>query len=78
MRARYPDRDGYVARDGVKIFYEIYGEGKQTILLLPSGRSSTRGIGRRRSLTSRGTFRVVTLDGRVTASSCRSTRSSRL
>ena len=36
MRARYPDRDGYVERDGVKIFYEVFGEGDKTILLMPS------------------------------------------
>jgi pimeloyl-ACP methyl ester carboxylesterase/predicted glycosyltransferase len=34
-RARYPDADGFVERDGVKIFYEVYGAGKATILLLP-------------------------------------------
>ncbi len=35
-RARYPDREGFVERDGVRIFYEVYGEGEQTILLLPT------------------------------------------
>ena len=34
-RARYPDADGFVERDGIKIFYEVYGDGKATILLLP-------------------------------------------
>ena len=24
-RARYPDEDGYVERDGVRLFYEVYG-----------------------------------------------------
>jgi pimeloyl-ACP methyl ester carboxylesterase len=36
MRARYPDADGYVDRDGVRVFYEVYGEGDPTILLLPT------------------------------------------
>src|SRR5256885_2316459 len=36
MRARYPDTDGYVDRDGVKVFYEAYGEGDPTILLMPT------------------------------------------
>ncbi|MEO8322599.1 MAG: alpha/beta hydrolase, partial [Actinomycetota bacterium] len=36
MRARYPDRDGYVERDGVKLFYEVFGEGEPTILFLPT------------------------------------------
>src|SRR3989454_6927045 len=35
-RARYPDREGYVERDGVRIFYEVYGEGEPTVLLLPT------------------------------------------
>jgi pimeloyl-ACP methyl ester carboxylesterase len=36
MRARYPDCDGIVARDGVEIRYERYGEGRPAILLLPT------------------------------------------
>ena len=35
-RARYPDEDGYVERDGVRIFYEVYGEGERTVLFLPT------------------------------------------
>jgi pimeloyl-ACP methyl ester carboxylesterase/predicted glycosyltransferase len=35
MRARYPDREGFAERDGIKIHYEIFGDGSQTILLLP-------------------------------------------
>jgi pimeloyl-ACP methyl ester carboxylesterase/predicted glycosyltransferase len=35
-RARYPDKDGYVERDGVRIFYEVYGAGEPTVLLLPT------------------------------------------
>jgi pimeloyl-ACP methyl ester carboxylesterase len=36
MRARYPDSDGIVVRDGVEIRYERYGQGWPTILLLPA------------------------------------------
>jgi pimeloyl-ACP methyl ester carboxylesterase len=36
MRARYPDEDGFVERDGVRIGYEVYGEGEPTILLMPT------------------------------------------
>jgi pimeloyl-ACP methyl ester carboxylesterase/predicted glycosyltransferase len=36
MRARYPDRDGYAERDGVKTFFEVFGEGDRTLLLLPA------------------------------------------
>src|SRR5262245_59673551 len=35
-RARYPDESGYVERDGVRIFYEVYGSGEPTVLLLPT------------------------------------------
>jgi pimeloyl-ACP methyl ester carboxylesterase len=36
MRARYPECDGIVARDGVEIRYERYGRGRPAILLLPA------------------------------------------
>jgi pimeloyl-ACP methyl ester carboxylesterase/predicted glycosyltransferase len=35
-RARYPDHEGYVERDGVRVFYEVYGSGEPTVLLLPT------------------------------------------
>jgi pimeloyl-ACP methyl ester carboxylesterase len=35
-RARYPDEEGYTERDGVRVFWERYGEGEPTILLPPS------------------------------------------
>jgi pimeloyl-ACP methyl ester carboxylesterase/predicted glycosyltransferase len=35
-RARYPDADGYVENDGVRVFYEVYGTGEPTLLFLPS------------------------------------------
>ena len=36
MRACQPLSDGYVERDGVKIFYEVFGAGEPTVLLLPT------------------------------------------
>jgi len=36
MRARYPDCEGIVLRDGVGIRYERYGQGCPAILLLPA------------------------------------------
>ena len=36
MRACQPTRDGYVERDGIKIFYEVFGTGEPTVLLLPT------------------------------------------
>jgi hypothetical protein len=35
VRAREPDREGYVEHDGVKLHFEVFGEG-ETTLLLPS------------------------------------------
>src|SRR5215216_4291941 len=35
-RARYPDEEGYIERDGVRVFWESYGEGDQTIVFLPT------------------------------------------
>ena len=35
-RARYPDSSGYVERDGVNLYYEVYGSGEPTVLLLPT------------------------------------------
>src|SRR5215217_3032892 len=35
-RAHYPDADGYVERDGVRVFYEVYGTGGPTILFCPT------------------------------------------
>ncbi len=36
MRARQPDAEGYVERDGVKVGYEVFGDGSPTLLLLPT------------------------------------------
>ena len=36
MRACQPRSDGYVERDGVKVFYEVFGDGEPTVLLLPT------------------------------------------
>ncbi len=35
-RARYPDTTGFIERDGVSVFYEVYGAGEPTILFLPT------------------------------------------
>jgi pimeloyl-ACP methyl ester carboxylesterase/predicted glycosyltransferase len=36
MRARYPDVQGFIERDGVKVGYEVFGAGEPAILLLTS------------------------------------------
>jgi pimeloyl-ACP methyl ester carboxylesterase/predicted glycosyltransferase len=35
MRARQPDREGFARRDGIKIYYEIFGDAPHTILMMP-------------------------------------------
>ena len=35
MRAKLPAREGFVERDGVKLHYEVYGDGPETIVFLP-------------------------------------------
>jgi pimeloyl-ACP methyl ester carboxylesterase/predicted glycosyltransferase len=35
-RARYPDREGFAERDGQRLFYEVYGEGEETVFLMPT------------------------------------------
>jgi pimeloyl-ACP methyl ester carboxylesterase/predicted glycosyltransferase len=35
-RARYPDSEGYVERDGVRVHYEVFGSGEPAVLLLPT------------------------------------------
>ncbi len=35
MRARLPNHEGYVERDGVKIHYEVYGDGAETMVFPP-------------------------------------------
>jgi pimeloyl-ACP methyl ester carboxylesterase len=35
MRAKLPDQTGHVVRDGVRLHYEVYGSGPQTMLFIP-------------------------------------------
>ena len=73
-RARCPDEVGYVVRDGVRVFYEVYGTGGPTFLLLP-----TWSIIHSRQWKAQIPFlareRVVTFDGRGNGRSDRPTES---
>ncbi|HWN21489.1 MAG TPA: alpha/beta hydrolase [Gaiellaceae bacterium] len=74
-RARYPDDEGWIERDGVRVFYEVYGAGEPTILLLP-----TWSIIHSRQWKAQIPFlarhhRVVTFDGRGSGRSDRPTAS---
>ena len=64
MRARYPDTDGYVERDGVKLFYEVFGEGDQTVLLLPTWAIIHSRHWKMQVPYLARHYRVVTFDGR--------------
>ncbi|HEX9376580.1 MAG TPA: alpha/beta fold hydrolase [Actinomycetota bacterium] len=64
MRARYPDTDGYVERDGVKVFYEVFGEGEPTVLLLPTWSIVHSRQWKMQVPYLARHFRVVTFDGR--------------
>ncbi len=35
-RARLPSEEGFAERDGQRLFYEVYGEGEETVFLLPT------------------------------------------
>ncbi|MGI9578999.1 MAG: alpha/beta fold hydrolase, partial [Microthrixaceae bacterium] len=35
-RAVYPDGTGHIERDGVRVFYEVYGAGEKTVVLVPT------------------------------------------
>ncbi len=63
-RARYPDEEGYVERDGVRIFYEVYGSGEPTILLLPTWALIHSRHWKAQIPFLARHFRVVTFDGR--------------
>ena len=64
MRARQPDADGYVERDGVKIFYEVFGTGSPTLLLMPTWSIIHSRFWKLQVPYLARHFRVVTFDGR--------------
>ncbi len=64
MRARRPDLDGYVQRDGVRLFYEVYGRGPTTIFILPTWSVLHSAHGRFQLADLPRHYRVVTFDGR--------------
>jgi pimeloyl-ACP methyl ester carboxylesterase/predicted glycosyltransferase len=63
-RARYPDEEGFVERDGVRVFYEVYGDGPRTLLLLPTWSIVHSRIWKAQIPYLSRHARVVTFDGR--------------
>jgi pimeloyl-ACP methyl ester carboxylesterase len=63
-RVMVPDEDGYVERDGVRVFWERYGHGQPTILFLPTWSIVHSRVWRNQIAYFARHFRVVVFDGR--------------
>ena len=63
-RARYPDEEGFVERDGVRVFYEVYGDAPTTFLLFPPSPISHSRLWKAQIPYLSRHFRVVTFDPR--------------
>jgi pimeloyl-ACP methyl ester carboxylesterase len=63
MRAREPDVDGYVEHEGVKLHYEVHGDGDPTVLLLPTWTIIHKRFWKAQVADLARRFRVVTYDG---------------
>ena len=72
-RARYPDYEGYVERDGVRVFYEVYGDAPTTFLLFPTGPISYSRLWKAQIPYLSRYFRVVAFDPRGNGRSDRPT-----
>ena len=63
MRARYPDVEGFVERDGLRIGYEVFGDGEPTILLLPTWTTIHSRFWKMQVPYLSRHYRVITIDG---------------
>ena len=63
-RARYPDQEGYAERDGVRVFYEVYGDAPTTFLLFPTSPISHSRLWKAQIPYLSRHFRVITFDPR--------------
>jgi pimeloyl-ACP methyl ester carboxylesterase len=64
MRARDPDHEGFVERDGVRLYWEEFGAGDLTLVLLPCWSIVHSRIWKAQVPYLARYFRVVTFDGR--------------
>jgi pimeloyl-ACP methyl ester carboxylesterase len=64
MRAKLPSQSGYVDREGVKIYYEIYGDGPETMVFLPPWPIVHSRIYKAQLPYFSERFRCITFDGR--------------
>lgn len=72
-RARYPDRAGFVERDGVRTHWEVYGNGEPTLLFAPSWSIVHSRIWKARVPYFARRHKVVTVDARGNGASDRPT-----
>ncbi|CAN5793785.1 hypothetical protein BH23ACT8_BH23ACT8_09180 [soil metagenome] len=63
-RARYPDREGFAVRDGIRVFYEVYGDGEPSIVFLPTWSIVHSRLWKMQIPYFARHCRVVTFDGR--------------
>lgn len=64
MRARQPDHEGTVDRNGVAIHFEVHGSGEPTLLLIPPSPITHSRIWKAQIPYLARHYRVVTFDGR--------------
>lgn len=64
MRAKLPDKEGFVTRDGVKLAYEIYGDGAETMLFIPPWSIVHARVYKAQLPYFSERFRCITYDGR--------------
>ena len=72
-RARQPDETGFIERDGIRVFWERYGNGSPTILLMPTWSLFHSRHWKMQIPYLARLFRVVTFDGRGNGRSDRPT-----
>src|SRR5690242_539566 len=73
MRAKLPSESGFVERDGVKLAYEVYGEGTETIFFVPPWSIVHSRVYKAQLPYFSERFRCVTYDGRGNGKSDRPT-----
>jgi pimeloyl-ACP methyl ester carboxylesterase/predicted glycosyltransferase len=64
MRAKLPTADGFVERDGVKIHFEVYGEGPETMVFIPPWSIAHSRVYKAQLPYFSERFRCITYDGR--------------